>query len=492
MDIEIRHIHKRFGPVHANNDISLRLPGGKIIGILGENGAGKSTLMKILAGYQLADSGDIVIDGRVVRYNGPQEAIRHGIGMLQQDPLDVPAFTVLENFVFGLPLSRNEAQSRLIDISRRFGFELDPNTSIASLSIAQRQQLEIVRLLALGVKLLILDEPTTGISAEQKDILFGTLQALVRDDGLTVLLVSHKLEEVVALCNEVVVLRSGRLTGEMQMPATTQELVRLMFGEALSPQERAAVAIGSPCLALEDITLRDNRLQISGLSLDICAGEVIGLAGLDGSGQEILMRACVGLVKTSGGRIRVAGKDLTGCSYRDFMRAGVAFSAAGRLEEGLIAGLTLTEHVALVNGRRALVDWQQAKEHTAGQLQAYNVRGRPDDEIQQLSGGNQQRLLMALMPQQPVAMILEQPTRGLDVDSAAWIWRQLLARRASGTAIVFSSADLDELVTYSDRILVFYAGQVMEIPNVSATNNDELGHLIGGEFHMCPTGKQLA
>ena len=492
MDIELRHIHKRFGPVHANDDINLALPGGKIVGVLGENGAGKSTLMKILAGYQPADSGDIVIDGRVVHYRGPQAAIAHGIGMLQQDPLDVPAFTVLENFLFGLSLPRKEVETKLRDISRRFGFDLDPNTPIANLSIAQRQQLDIVRLLALGVKTLILDEPTTGISAEQKIILFETLQALARDDGMTVLLVSHKLEDVIALCSEVVVLRAGRLTGEMQMPTTTQELVRLMFGQAVSMQERPPVAIGEASLALDSVVVRDKRLTINGLSLRVRAGEVIGLAGLDGSGQELLMRACVGLVKPYGGKVFVNGADLTHHTYRDFMRAGMAFSAAGRLEEGLIAGLTLTEHVALANEHDPLIDWNRARQHTEDQLKAYNVRGRPDDEIQQLSGGNQQRLLMALMPRQPVAMVLEQPTRGLDVDSAGWIWQQLLARRAGGTSILFSSADLDELVAYSDRILVFFTGRVMEIPDASVTTIDELGYLIGGEFQMCPTGKELA
>ena len=245
-------------------------------------------------------------------------------------------------------------------------------------------------------------------------------------------------------------------------------------------------------MALEEVVLCDKRLTIDGLSLRVRAGEVIGLAGLDGSGQELLMRATVGLLKPASGKVFVHGDDLTHHVYRDFMRAGVAFSAAGRLEEGLIAGMTLTEHVALANEHDTIIDWGRAREHTSAQLKAYNVRGQPDDEIQQLSGGNQQRLLMALMPQQPVAMVLEQPTRGLDVDSASWIWQQLLARRAGGTSILFSSADLDELVAYSDRILVFFAGQVMEIPDASATTIDELGHLIGGEFQMCPTGKQLA
>jgi len=482
MNIELRHITKRFPGVLANNDINITFAAGRIVGVLGENGAGKSTLMKILSGYQPADSGDILIDGKPANYRGPIAAISHGIGMLQQDPLDVPAFTVLENFTFGLPLKRNEARKQLEAISRRFGFNLHPDTPIAQLSIAQRQQLEIVRLLTLGVKALILDEPTTGISAEQKTALFDALRALVRDDGMTVLLVSHKLEDVIALCDEVVVLRMGKLVGDLQMPATTGEIVRLMFGQELPPQTRDQVALGEVVVALDDLELRDKRLTVNHLTLNIRAGEVIGLAGLDGSGQELLLRALAGLIKPTRGKITIGGQNMTGKAYRQFMAGGVAFSAAGRLEEGLIAGLTLTEHFALVDKSSVMIDWEHAQERTGAKIQHYNVRGKTTDEIQQLSGGNQQRVLMGLMPSQPVVMVLEQPTRGLDVDSAYWIWAQLLGRREGSTAIVFSSAELDELVAYSDRILVFYAGQVVEVSDPDKMTIDALGHLIGGEF----------
>lgn len=482
MDITLHSITKRFPGVLANDSISTAFPGGCIVGILGENGAGKSTLMKILSGYQPADSGEIHIDGHKAAYDGPLAAIRAGIGMLQQDPLDVPAFTVIENFVFGLPFSRREASARLAQISRRLGFSLPADMPAAQLSIAQRQQLEIVRLLVLGVKMLILDEPTTGISAEQKDMLFAALKSLAREDGMTVLLVSHKLEDVIALCDSVVVLRAGRLVGERQMPVTKADLVRLMFGQELPPQTRPQVTFGAEVVALENIDLRARRLQLGRVSLRIRAGEVIGLAGLDGSGQELFLRGLAGLARPQHGKIFVNGRDLTGRPYRDFMTAGVAFSAAGRLEEGLIAGLTLTEHFALASESGALVDWAHARQHTARQIALYNVRGRPEDDIQRLSGGNQQRVLMGLMPPRPLLMALEQPTRGLDVDSARWIWEQLLARREDGTAIVFSSPELDELAAYSDRILVFYAGRVQEIPDAARVTLDALGHLIGGDF----------
>jgi ABC-type uncharacterized transport system ATPase subunit len=486
MKLELRHVHKHFGPVHANNDISLTFESGRIVGILGENGAGKSTLMKILSGFQPMDSGEIWLDGKHVQYNGPLGAITNGIGMLQQDPLDVAAFTVLENYIYGHPvgfvLNRAGASAQLQKITRRFGFELDPDTPIAHLTIGQRQQLEIVRLLSLGVRTLILDEPTTGISAEQKTILFNALRELASQEAMTVLLVSHKLEDVIALCDEVAVLRAGRLVGRKDLPATPAQLVELMFGQKLAPHIRQPVDLtdAGTVLSLEKVQLRGKRVIVDDLDVNIRAGEIVGLAGLDGSGQGMLLRACVGLERCYRGQVVVSGQNMTGRTFGQFLRAGVAFGAAGRLEEGLVAGLTLTEHIALVTEMSTFVDWPRAREYTASQIKQYDVRGRPDNRIEMLSGGNQQRMLMALMPRQPVLMALEQPTRGLDVDSARWIWKQLLERRDNGTAIVFSSPDLDELVAYSDRILVFYAGRVTEIPDAGRTDIDELGRLIGG------------
>lgn len=486
MDIELQHIQKHFGAVHANNDISVTFKGGRIVGVLGENGAGKSTLMKILAGYQPPDSGEILMDGKSTTYRGPLAAIAHGVGMLQQDPLDIAPFTVIENFIYGSPgnlsMGRRTAYKALREISQRFGFELDPEMPVANLSIGQRQQLEIARLLSLGVKTLILDEPTTGISAEQKHILFEALRELARTDGLGVLLVSHKLEDVIALCDEVIVLRAGKLIGDLQMPATTKQLVTMMFGQELAPQTRPSVPLGDRAVKLEDLYLKHKRLTIENFSLTIRAGEVIGLAGLDGSGQELLLRACAGLAKPLNGKISIGGRDMTGKGYRDYLNAGVAFTAAGRLEEGLIAGLTTTEHIALTSTQGALVNWNQAQTLTGTQLKQYDVRGTSESLVENLSGGNQQRLLMALMPKNPVLMVLEQPTRGLDVDSASWIWTQLLERRAAGTAILFMSPDLDELVAYSDRIVVCFSGRHCEVPDASRASIDHLGRLIGGDF----------
>ena len=518
MNIELQNIHKRFGNVHANNDISVTFCEGRIIGILGENGAGKSTLMKILCGFQPADAGQILIDGQEFDFTEPEAAIHHGIGMLQQDPLDIGAFTVLENFIYGSPGNfvpdRKQAANRLKDTIQRFGFQLDKDALIDDLSIAQRQQLEIIRLLALGVKTLILDEPTTGISPEQKSILFDALRKLARDEGMIVLLVSHKLEDVIDLCDEVIVLRAGRLVGDMLMPEshsldstimtnTKKALVTLMFGSALAPQSREAVKLGAPVFVADKLHLHDGRLDIQDFSLEIKAGEVIGFAGLDGSGQELVMRACAGLHPIRSGTISVNGKAMTAVgtqrqnfiaslahaffatrdeAYLRYMEEGVFFAAAGRTEEGLIAGLTLHEHMAMVMRDSPNVDWQAARYHAQVQIERYNVRGRVENFVEELSGGNQQRVLIGLLPEKASLLILQQPTRGLDVDSARHIWRQLLERRHSGTAILFDSAELDELVTYSDRIFAFYAGHFYEVPDVSKTSMDELGHLIGGSF----------
>ncbi|MBK8136216.1 MAG: ATP-binding cassette domain-containing protein [Chloroflexi bacterium] len=485
MKIELRGITKRFGPLVANDAISMSIEGGQIIGVLGENGAGKSTLMKIVSGYQPADEGSIVLDGRAATYTSPHGAIAAGIGMLHQDPLDVGAFTVLEDFAYGLSpdlmFDRAATQRKLDKSCTGLGFSLDSSKPVATLSIAQRQQLEIARLLALGVRALILDEPTTGISTAQKDQLFEALKALARA-GLTVLLVSHKLEDVLALCDRAVVLRHGQLTGDVQLPVPQDQLVALMFGQPMQQRERISAAQDhkTPALSLEALTVRDHRLIVRDLTMTIRPGEVVGLAGLDGSGQALIMRAAAGLIRPEHGHVKIEGADMTGSSYRQFMAAGVSFGAAGRLEEGLIPGLTLTEHLALVSERGAIVDWGRARILTDEQIAHYQIKGQADSHIETLSGGNQQRVLLAMLPETPRLLVLEQPTRGLDVESAQWVWEQLLARRDHGAAILFSSDDLDELLAYSDRIVVCFAGNTTLADNSADMSASQLGMLIGG------------
>ncbi|NLX08808.1 MAG: ATP-binding cassette domain-containing protein [Chloroflexi bacterium] len=487
MRVELQHISKSFGRVWANQDLSLTFEGGQIYAILGENGAGKSTLMKILSGFQSADSGQIVVDGQAVSFEAPTDAIEHGIGMLYQDPLDFPPFTVLENFIAGRPggffPDRQAARGILLDLAQRFGFDLDPDAYVDSLTIGERQQLEIMRLLSLNVRVLILDEPTTGISAEQKAQLFDVLKSLAHDDGLTVILVSHKLEDVIELCSSAFVLRQGRLVGQQQIPCDISTLVAMMFGKIVARQERPMSDLGDCVLHAERISLETRRLVVEDVSLDVRAGEVIGLAGLDGSGQNELVRVCCGLLRPDRGAVHIGGREMTGQPYHRFVKHGVAFLPAGRLEEGLIGGMTLTEHFALTLPSRApWVNWIRARRTAGERIERFNVKGRPGSPIQTLSGGNQQRFALSLLPSNLRLLLLEHPTRGLDVESAMYIWEQLLRRREEGTAIIFISAELDEIVAYSDRILVFFGGRVTLVDDRADMTADRLGELIGGRM----------
>lgn len=486
MKVELRNIHKTFGKVHANDGITLTIPAGTIQGILGENGAGKSTLMKILSGFIQADSGDILLDGAQVKIAAPADAIRHGIGMLHQDPLDFPPMTVLNNFLIGregqgiIP-NRSEARAALEKLMDEYDFHLDPETYVDSLSVGERQQLEILRLLWLGARVLILDEPTTGISALQKAKLFETLRKLA-EQGKTAIFVSHKLEDVEGLCGRVAVMSRGKLVGQAVPPYSTQELVKMMFGKPVTLASRVNMACDEPALRLRNVSLEDYRLNMRGLNLEVKCGEVIGLAGMEGSGQRQFMQTCAGLIRPVEGSVYLSEKDLTGKSYHRFMENGVAYIPAARLEEGLIPGLTITEHFTLLHEDSGLfVRTDKMRTLASERIQEYNIRGTPNSRVEALSGGNQQRALLALM-RSPLSLILmEHPTRGLDMESAIYIWSLLKERCKQGSSIIFMSADLEEVLQYSDRILVFFGGKVSQPIQATSTNVDELGVLIGGK-----------
>ncbi|MFH1330227.1 MAG: ATP-binding cassette domain-containing protein [Actinomycetota bacterium] len=482
MSLELRGIHKRYGAVRASDGVDLRLEAGAIHGLLGENGAGKSTLMKVLSGFVSPDAGEVVLDGKPVPLGSTRAAIRAGIGMLHQDPLVFLPFTVLDNFLLGSGrrVGRSAAAGDLERISTEFGFHFEPEASVRSLTVGERQQLEITRLLWLGARVLILDEPTTGISAVQQERLFATLRALAAK-GMIVAFVSHKLEEVEALCTRVSVMRRGKVVGETALPCPTEHLVEMMFGRVLAPPPREAVAFGDPVLELAGVRPAE-RGAATEHHLTVRSGEVVGLAGLEGSGQRPFLRTCAGLVRPAAGRIRVGDRDLTAAHYRDFLAAGAHFLPAGRLEEGLIGGLTLTEHFLLAGRAKGLsIDWTAAEADTARRIEDNLIVGRPGSTAGELSGGNQQRLLLALMPPDLRLLLMEHPTRGLDLESADWVWRRLMERSRQGTAIVFASADLDELLRYSDRILVFFAGKVLREVPAASTTGEELGYLIGGK-----------
>ena len=484
MKVQLVDIVKRFGAVLANDHISLTVEPGTIHGLLGENGAGKSTLMKVFSGFMSADEGRILLDGKEARYRTPLEALRHGIGMLHQDALDFPPLSVLDNFLIGesgILQPRQRALRQFMENSRQFDFDIDPNAPAGSLSPGERQQLEIVRLLAHGAEVLVLDEPTTGISAPQKVKLFGALRTLI-EKGKSIIFVSHKLEDAEDLCECVTVLRRGRVAGELAQPFNTATLVRLMFGQEILRLERPKVAYEKTLLHVENVTVMDRRLRLDRVNFDLRAGEVMAFAGLEGSGQRLVMRACGGLMKTAGGRLVLDNQRLDGKPYRTFLDSGIAYLPAARLDEGLVSGLDLTSHFELA--RRSndfVIDWRRAQNLSESQIERFNIRGRPDSAVEDLSGGNQQRALLALLPERLRLLLLEHPTRGLDIESAQWVWSQLLERRKHGASIIFTSTDLDEVLTYADTVVVFSGSKVSAPTPAHDLTVERIGNMIGGK-----------
>jgi len=487
MHVELRGITKCFGALRANDAISFSVPPSTIQGILGENGAGKSTLMKILSGFYFPDSGDILLDGKKVKISAPADAIRHGIGMLHQDPLDFPPLKVIDDFILGkkggmLP-KRRAAIKDFKELAARFDFSIDPDSYVDTLTVGERQQLEILRLLWLGAQVLILDEPTTGISLPQKEKLFATLKKLAAE-GMTILFVSHKLEDVEALCDRAAVLRQGKLIGTMDPPFDTKALVEMMFGKEMPQEPKAQLSAGLTVLNAKHVDLDGIRIQIKGLDLEVRAGEVIGLAGMEGSGQTLFLSACAGLAQPVGGAFCLdeEEKDMTGHTYLEYRKRGVAYLPAARLEQALIPGLSLTEHFILSEEMRGLfIDRKKSEELAKRRISLYNIKGRPDSSVESLSGGNQQRALLALMRDPLKLILVEHPTRGLDIESTIYIWGKLKERCARGTAIVFISSDLDEILKYSDRVLVFFAGKVTPPLDANSLSVERLGALIGGK-----------
>jgi len=485
MKIQFENIHKSFKTVHANDAISLIIPSGTIQGILGENGAGKTTLMKILSGFIQADQGKIILDDQTVSIPSPSASIRLGIGMLHQDPMDFPPLRVLDNFLLGqsgglIPDYRN-IRKTFEELQNKFGFQIDTNAYVENLSVGERQQLEILRLLALGVKVLILDEPTTGISADQKERIFETLRKLVKE-GKTVIFVSHKLEEVEGLCNQVFVLRQGRLVGSMKPPYKTNELVRMMFGKEIKMTDRCSCKTDTAMVELKDLCLEDAHLEIKNINLQVCKGEIVGLAGMEGSGQQLFLRGMAGLVVPVSGDLMVDGKKMNRKPFHSFQKMGIYYVPAARLEEGLIAGFSIRDHVALVEKQKNFfIDKEIFHSIAQKKIQEFDIRGNPDSLVEQLSGGNQQRASLALLRSPQSVLLLEHPMRGLDIESANAIWNKLREYCQKGASLLFTSSDLEEILRYSDKILVFFSGRVSQPLPAENMTVDQLGQMIGGK-----------
>jgi len=485
MEIELHDIQKHYGPLRANNGISLAVAPGTVHGILGENGAGKSTLMKILAGYIRKTGGEILLDGKPADYATPAQAARLGIGMLYQDPLDFPRLTVLENFMLGQAggiLQRSTRFRRLFKaICENLNFFLRPDTLVSGLTVGERQQLEIARLLSLGCRTLILDEPTAGISGIQREILFTAVRKLAAE-GKSILLVSHKLEDVQALCDRVTVLRQGMVAGQMNRPLDAAGLLKMMFEvPPLAPPFRCA-ASGPEVLALHGVSADGGRIGLAKCDVVVKRGEIVGLAGLAGSGQGILLRVACGIQAPLAGSIYLQGQRVERKGYHFFKSAGVSYLPASRLEEGLVAGLSVAEHSALLQRRSLLwIQKQAARRNAADRIRKFHIRATPESAVESLSGGNQQRLLLSFLPENPLLLALENPTRGLDVESSRWVWQHLLSLCARGSGIIFSSPELEEIMTVAGRVLIFFDGRIIRDVKTSEIDIDELGRAIAGK-----------
>lgn len=485
MRIELKEIHKHYGLVKANNGINLCIEPGTIHGILGENGAGKSTLMKILSGFSRKTDGRICFNGSQEEYSTPARATRLGIGMLYQDPLDFPSLTVLDNFILGQKkprkISRSDLRDELLSRAQSVGFSLEPGQLLKTLTVGERQQLEILRLLSLGIEVLILDEPTTGISAYQKEILFQALNTMT-EEGKSVILVSHKLEDVESLCHHVTVLRKGRVSGEMPRPFDTGRLLAMMFGTPPRPPARQPQTPGKVLLALEDVSAKGGRSGLKGCNFKAHEKEIVGLAGLEGSGQSVFLRTAAGLTRPRSGSIRFRQENMTGRDYHRFSAKGLAFLPTDRLEEGLVSDLTIAEHFAIKDEKPGLFLNRAKAINKAGRnITKFNIIGQMESTAESLSGGNQQRLLLSFLPKNPALLLLENPTRGLDLESALWVWEHLQTYCDAGTGIVFSSSELDEILMVAHRVLVFFNGRVIKEVAADQTDAKALGRALAGK-----------
>jgi simple sugar transport system ATP-binding protein len=485
MWIELQDIHKHYGSVRANNGVNLTVAAGRIHGILGENGAGKSTLMKVLAGFSQKTSGSILIEGKPLNYRTPAQAVALGIGMLYQDPLDFSHLSVLDNFVLGQTTGfsghKDYFRTAFLQLTESFNFALHPDTPLKILTIGERQQLELLRLLALGIQVLILDEPTTGISAIQKDVLFKSLKKLTAE-GKSVVLVSHKLEDVETLCDQVTVMRQGKVTGVMNQPFDPNRLLEMMFGTPPLPPARCMETRGSHVLAMKGVSGTGGRTGLKNCDVVVRKGEIVGLAGLEGSGQGVFLRIVGGLKQPTKGSIQLSGRNMKNQDHHAFLSRGVTFMPASRLEEGLISDLSITEHFALqAQQKRFVVKWREADRLASERIEHFRIKGLPDSMVDALSGGNQQRLLLSFLPADPVLLLLENPTRGLDMESVNWVWQHLQKYCLNQTSIIFSSSELDEILMVAHRILVFFDGCIIKDVKSTETNASDLGKAIAGK-----------
>ncbi len=496
--LELRHITKRFPGVMANKDVSISVSTGEVLALLGENGAGKSTLMNVVYGLLDADEGEIVVEGEVVRIRAPRDAIALRIGMVHQHFMLVEPLTVTENIVLGMEptgafgiIDRAAARAKVLELSERYGLEVDPDAKVHDLSVGRQQRVEILKALYRDARILILDEPTAVLTPQEVTELFGIVRELVAQ-GLAVVIITHKLDEVMAFSDRIAVMRNGELVGETTPSACNeQSLARMMVGrDVVLRVEKAPSTPGAPVLEVSDLQAVDDRkLEVlKGVSFVVREGEVVGVAGVSGNGQTELVEAIMGLRKPTSGTISLRGKDITHDSAAATIAAGVSHVPEDRHRRGLVLEFDLVENVALGDQRRppiskhGILDRKALEAEARSRIAEYDVR-TPSQHVAaaNLSGGNQQKLVLAReLGRNPDLLIAAQPTRGLDVGAIEFVHRRILAERQSGKGVLLVSMELEEVMSLSDRILVMYEGRIVAEFKGGTVTEEELGFQMTG------------
>lgn len=495
--IEMREITKVFGEFVANDKINLELRKGEIHALLGENGAGKSTLMNMLAGLLEPTSGEIVVNGQVVELDSPSKAASLGIGMVHQHFMLVEAFTVAENIILGSELTKNgvldiaRATREINELSERYGLAVDPSAKVADISVGAQQRVEILKTLYRGADILIFDEPTAVLTPSEIDELMAIMKNLVKE-GKSIILITHKLDEIRAVSDRVTVIRRGKSIETVEIAgATNADLAEMMVGRSVSfKTEKQAAQPKEVILSIKDLVVNENRgvPAVKNLSLDVRAGEIVGIAGIDGNGQSELIQAITGLRKIESGSVELKGQSIVGLRPRQITEMSVGHVPEDRHRDGLVLEMMISENIALQtyykepHSKKGILNYSNIIGYAKQLMQEFDVRAASEIvPAAALSGGNQQKAIIAReVDRNPDLLIVSQPTRGLDVGAIEYIHKRLIQERDNGKAVLVVSFELDEILNVSDRIAVIHDGKIQGIVTPETTNKQELGVLMAG------------
>ena len=499
MELELRGITKRFPGVLANDDVSLTARSGKVLALIGENGAGKSTLMNILSGIYRPDSGEIIIDGKLQHFADPGDAIKAGIGMVHQHFMLVPVFTVAENVVLGVEptfagniLNRKKANKEVEEISKKYGLAVDPKALIEDLPVGLQQRVEIIKVLLRGAKILVFDEPTAVLTPQEVIEFFGIVHEL-KSRGATIIFITHKLKEALAIADDITVLRGGKVVGNADpKTATQEELASMMVGRDIDLTVKKSQANpGEVVLDMAGVSVMDDygRPILDSIDMQVRSGEIVGVAGIQGNGQTELVEVITGLIPLASGAIRLKGQDMAGSSPRAIHKDGVAHVPEDRNHMGMIGSFTLAENLVLDSyyekpfSKGIRMQRQAIDEAARVLVKDYDVRPpHIENTGGALSGGNAQKMIVAREFSRDVPLVLcAQPTRGIDVGSIEYIHEQIVKKRDEGVAILVVSTELDEIFALADRIVVMFDGRIVAELNTADTSPTEVGLYMAGQ-----------